>query len=48
MNLDFFQCIESDDTVGGVLLYEVSHAEKGDVNFGLIEQCGPSASTSPT
>lgn len=41
MNLDFFQSIESDDTVGGVLLYEVSHAEKGDVNFGLIEQCGP-------
>ncbi len=41
MNLDFFKSIESDDTVGGVLLYEVSHAEKGDANFGLIEQCGP-------
>lgn len=41
MNLDFFRSIETDDKVGGVLLYEVSHAEKGDVNFGLIEQCGP-------
>lgn len=41
MNLDFFKSIEADALVGGVLLYEVSHAEKGDVNFGLIEQCGP-------
>ncbi|CAM3100989.1 hypothetical protein [Rariglobus hedericola] len=41
LNAQFFNRVESDENVNGILLYEVSHAERGDVNFGLIEQCGP-------
>lgn len=41
LNAQFFNRVECDENVNGVLLYEVSHAERGDVNFGLIEQCGP-------
>ncbi|MFA6960937.1 MAG: hypothetical protein WC205_09320 [Opitutaceae bacterium] len=41
LNPAFFESVEQDDKVGGVLLYEVAHTEKVDANFGLIEQHGP-------
>jgi hypothetical protein len=43
LNDDFFAAVEADPLVGGILLYEVSHAGAGTVerNYGLIEQVGP-------
>jgi len=41
LNLDFFRDIDADPDVGGVLLYEVAHSLKNEVNHGLIEQYGP-------
>lgn len=48
LNHRYFQDIEADSRVGGVLLYEVAHAEKIEVNHGLIEQYGPVALHEPT
>jgi hypothetical protein len=45
---DFFQAIEADPTVGGILLYEVAHSLKNEVNHGLIEQYGPAGLHEPT
>lgn len=41
LNAEFFDKVEEDLNVDGVLLYEVAHSDKGDVNFGLINQHGP-------
>lgn len=45
---DFFRAIEEDSTAGGVLLYEVAHSLKNEVNHGLIEQYGPVGLHEPT
>jgi hypothetical protein len=34
--------------VGGILLYEVAHSLKNEVNHGLIEQYGPAGLHEPT
>ncbi len=41
LNDVFFDSVESDDRVGGILLYEVCHSLKNEHNTGLIEQYGP-------
>lgn len=38
LNEEYFAQIESDPNVSGVLIYEVAHSAKNEVNLGLIEQ----------
>jgi hypothetical protein len=45
---DFFHAINKDPGVGGILLYEVAHSLRNEVNHGLIEQYGPVGFHQPT
>jgi hypothetical protein len=41
LNNTFLDAVDADDTVAGILLYEVAHSSKNEKNMGLIEQYGP-------
>lgn len=41
LNEPFLRNVEADTNVSGVLLYEVSHSDNNEINYGLIEQHGP-------
>lgn len=48
LNDTFFDAVERDPQVGGVLLYETAHSSKNEKNHGLIEQYLPPGYHEPT